>query len=546
MNNPLIQALAESIRDNRNLDALSDYKGQTFTYSQLSGRICRLHRLYAEAGIQPGDRIALCARNSASWAVTFLGTLTSGAVVVPLLHEFQPGNIVHLVTHSGARILFTEKSISDNLDVERMPGVEAVVLLDTLEAVYVRDDRLRRALAAHDGNSAGRCDESSEPEYADPDPSDIALINYTSGSTGSSKGVMLTYANLWSNISFALRRIDFLRPGDGMLSMLPLAHMYGLVFEFLFPLCKGCHVTFLGRVPSPKIVLEAFAAVRPQLVITVPLVIEKIVRSRVFPALRKPLLRFLTAVPGLRRIVYNKVKGQLLEAFGGNLRQLILGGAPLTADVEEFLRKIKFPFTIGYGMTECAPLVTYEWWATQRPHSCGRLVDGMQARVDSPDPENIPGVLYLKGDNVMPGYYDNPEATREAISADGWLDTGDICTIDRDGYVYIRGRKKSMILGPSGQNIYPEEIEIVLNDLPLVGESVVVERSGRLVALVYPDYDTARRQGLTEHQAGEKVKALLPVLNKALPAYARVSEIELRHDEFEKTPKHSIRRYLYK
>ena len=549
MKDRLIETISKSIAANWNRDALSDFHGKTFTYGELAARIARFHILYRAAGLKPGDRVAICARNSAEWAATFLGALTYGAVVVPLLHEFQPGNIVHLVAHSEARLLFTERSIADNLDMERMPDVEGVLLLGDLEVVADRDGKLQSAVDALDSMFTRIYPEVYKPEdirYATPLSSDLALINYTSGSTGNSKGVMITYGNLWGNIGFALGQIDFLYPGDGMLSMLPLAHMYGLVFEFLFPLCKGCHITFLGRVPSPKVLLEAFAQVRPQLVITVPLVIEKIVRGKVFPILKKPVVKFLTSIPGIRQLIYSRIRKQLVSALGGNLRQLILGGAPLTADVEEFLRKIKFPFTIGYGMTECAPLVTYEWWSTQRPHSCGRVVDGMQVRIDSPDPANVPGILYLKGPNVMKGYFKNEEATREALSDDGWLNTGDICTMDRDGYLYIRGREKNMILGPSGQNIYPEEVEIVLNDLPLVGESIVVDRGGKLVALVHPDYEAARKLGLTESQADEKVSALLPQLNKSLPSYARVSEIEIHHDEFEKTPKHSIRRFIYK
>ena len=549
MKDRLIETISKSIAANWNRNALSDFHGKTFTYGELAARIARFHILYRAAGLKPGDRVAICARNSAEWAATFLGALTYGAVVVPLLHEFQPGNIVHLVTHSEARLLFTERSIADNLDMERMPDVEGVLLLGDLEVVADRDGKLQSAVDALDSMFTRIYPEGYKPEdirYATPHSSDLALINYTSGSTGNSKGVMITYGNLWGNIGFALGQIDFLHPGDGMLSMLPLAHMYGLVFEFLFPLCKGCHITFLGRVPSPKVLLEAFAQVRPQLVITVPLVIEKIVRGKVFPILKKPVVKFLTSIPGIRQLIYARIRKQLVSALGGNLHQLILGGAPLTADVEEFLRKIKFPFTIGYGMTECAPLVTYEWWSTQRPHSCGRVVDGMQVRIDSPDPANVPGVLYLKGPNVMKGYFKNEEATREALSDDGWLNTGDICTMDRDGYLYIRGREKNMILGPSGQNIYPEEVEIVLNDLSLVGESIVVDRGGKLVALVHPDYEAARKLGLTEAQADEKVSALLPQLNKSLPSYARVSEIEIHHDEFEKTPKHSIRRFIYK
>ncbi len=549
MNDSLISTITASIRQNWDLEALSDFRGATLTYGELAARVARIHLFLRAAGIREGDKVALCARNSSQWAVTFLGAMTYGAVVVPLLHEFHPENIAYLTTHSEARILFTEKSIADNLDVDKLHDVEGVVLLENLRPFFSHDDKLATIAAGLDAAFKRLYPEGFRAEdirYADRPLEEVALINYTSGSTGNSKGVMITYGNLWSNIRFALGKIPFLHPGDGMLSMLPLAHMYGLVFEFLFPLCKGCHITFLGRTPSPKIVLEAFAAVRPQLIITVPLVIEKIVRTRVFPELRKPLMKVLTAIPGLRQLVYAKVRKSLLGAFGGNVKQLILGGAAVSSEVETFLRKIKFPFTIGYGMTECAPLVTYEWWADQRPHSCGRLVAGMQGRIDSPDPANVPGVLYLKGDNVMKGYYRNPEATREALSDDGWLNTGDICTMDSDGYLYIRGRDKNMILGPSGQNIYPEEIEIVLNNLPLVGESVVVDRKGRIVALVHPDYDDARKKGLTAEQADAEVKSLLPRLNKLLPSYARVSEIEIHPEEFEKTPKHSIRRFIYK
>lgn len=549
MNDNLISTITASIKQNWDLPALSDFHGQTLTYGELAARIARIHLFLRGAGVEKGDKVALCARNSSQWAVTFLGALTYGAVVVPLLHEFHPENIVYLTTHSGAKLLFTEKNIADNLDMDKLSDAEGVVLLDNLQPVFSRNDMIGVTVAGLD-NAFNRLYpdgfKAADIHYSERPMDELALINYTSGSTGNPKGVMITYGNLWSNIRFALGKIPFLNPGDGMLSMLPLAHMYGLVFEFLFPLCKGCHITFLGRTPSPKIVLEAFASVRPQLIITVPLVIEKIVRTRVLPALRRPVMKLLTSIPGMRSLVYAKVRKSLIDAFGGNLKELILGGAAVSSEVEAFLRKIKFPFTIGYGMTECAPLVTYEWWENQRPHSCGRLVDGMEGRIDSPDPAKIPGVLYLRGANVMKGYFRNPEATDEALSADGWLNTGDICTMDPDGYLYIRGRDKNMILGPSGQNIYPEEIEIVLNNLPLVGESVVVERKGRIVALVHPDYDEARKKGLSAEQADASVKELLPQLNKLLPPYARVSEIEIHSQEFEKTPKHSIRRFIYK
>ena len=549
MKNLLIQAIADSIKGNSTLPALSDFGGQTLTFRQLGRKIAEIHILYKAIGLRQGDKVALCAKNSASWAVTFLATMTYGAVPVPLLHEFHPDQIVHLTVHSEARLLFTEKSIADNIDTERLAGVEAVMLLDSYTPVFSRVPELEPLVRKLPEAFARIYPEGFTPEdirYADPAMNSLALINYTSGSSGNPKGVMLSYRNIWSNVSFGLANIDFLHPGDNMLSMLPLAHMYGLVFELLFPLCLGCHITFLGRVPSPKVLLQAFAATRPKLVITVPLVIEKIVKSRILPRLSTPAMRLLLAIPGIRGMIYSKVRDQLIQALGGNLRQLILGGAALSDEVEALLRKIRFPFTIGYGMTECAPLITYEWWETQRPHSCGRLCHGMEARILSDDYHNTPGVLFVKGDNVMMGYYKNPESTEEALCPDGWLRTGDVCTMDNDGYLYIRGRDKNMILSSSGQNIYPEEIEAKLNNLPLVAESVVVERDGRIVALVHPAYDLGRQEGLTDTQTEQRVTALLPQLNKLLPAYSRVSTLELHRDDFEKTPKHSIRRFIYK
>lgn len=549
MKNLLIQAIADSIKGNSTLPALSDFGGQTLTFRQLGRKIAEIHILYKAIGLRQGDKVALCAKNSASWAVTFLATMTYGAVPVPLLHEFHPDQIVHLTVHSEARLLFTEKSIADNIDTERLAGVEAVMLLDSYTPVFSRVPELEPLVRKLPEAFARIYPEGFTPEdirYADPAMNSLALINYTSGSSGNPKGVMLSYRNIWSNVSFGLANIDFLHPGDNMLSMLPLAHMYGLVFELLFPLCRGCHITFLGRVPSPTVLLQAFAATRPKLVITVPLVIEKIVKSRILPRLSTPAMRLLLAIPGIRGMIYSKVRDQLIQALGGNLRQLILGGAALSDEVEALLRKIRFPFTIGYGMTECAPLITYEWWETQRPHSCGRLCHGMEARILSDDYHNTPGVLFVKGDNVMMGYYKNPESTEEALCPDGWLRTGDVCTMDNDGYLYIRGRDKNMILSSSGQNIYPEEIEAKLNNLPLVAESVVVERDGRIVALVHPAYDLGRQEGLTDTQTEQRVTALLPQLNKLLPAYSRVSTLELHRDEFEKTPKHSIRRFIYK
>lgn len=545
----LNEALETSIRKNWNLPALSDFKGETMSYGHVARRIAEMHLVFVAIGLKPGEKVALCAKNSAAWATAFLGALTYGAVVVPLLHEFHPDTIENLVEHSGARLLFSEKAIYDKLDAEKMPGVDGVVLIPDFTVALSRKHKLTAAIEGLKESflkTYGKKFAPAQVEFARREPDALALINYTSGSTGNPKGVMLTFGNLWGNIGFALSKIPFLKPSDGMLSMLPLAHMYGLVFEFLFPFCRGCHITFLGRIPSPAVVLQAFAQVKPQLVITVPLVIEKIVKGQVFPTLDKPWMKMLRAIPGVRQIINMGVRKRLFEAFGGNLKQLILGGAAVSTDVERFLRSIKFPFTVGYGMTECAPLVTYEWWKSQRPHSCGRLVDGMEAMVLSSDPARVPGVLYVKGANVMKGYYKNESATAEAIDDDGWLNTGDICTIDNDGYVYLRGRDKNMILTSSGQNVYPEEIEAVLNNMPLVGESVVVDRDGRIVALVHPDYEAGKKLGLDEAHTDKYIEKLLPELNKLLPGYSQVGVVEVRREEFEKTPKQSIRRFLYK
>lgn len=549
MDHQLIPAILDSIRRNWERPALSDFEGITYKYKDVARHIAEVRILFRALDLKPGDRVAVCAKNSAAWAVTFLAGISYGAVVVPLLHEFHPDSVESLVTHSEARVLFTEKALAKKLNQANMPLLEAEIIMPDFEVVFSRNEKLSAIAANLPERFSEIYPSGLDPEAVNchiPEPEEMALINYTSGSTGNPKGVMLSYKNLWSNVKFGLDKIDFLKPGDSMLSMLPLAHMYGLVFEFLFPFCRGCHITFLGRVPSPHIVLKAFGATRPKLVITVPLVIEKIVRTKVFATLDKPIMRFLTSIPFIRGYIYKKVRKQLLAAFGGELRQLILGGAALSPDVEDFLRKIKFPFTVGYGMTECAPLITYEWWETARPRSCGRLTARMEARILSDDRFNVPGVLFVKGDNVMMGYYKNPEATVEALCPEGWLKTGDICTIDHDGYIYIRGRDKNMILTSSGQNVYPEEIENVINRQPMVAESVVVDRKGKIVALVHPDYEAARKAGMTASEAEASVMSSLPVINKQLPGYARIAEIEIRQDEFEKTPKHSIRRFLYK
>ncbi len=542
--------LAESFRRNQSVDALSDLNGEAITYAELTQRIARMHVLLRHAGIKRGDKIALCAKNSSHWALVFLSALTYGAVTVPILNEFRNDSIQHLVSHSDARLFFVDPAIWKGLDASQMPDVDGFVDIETWRLRLSRSTSVKTAFDELDrlvdmdfpeGTTVGNFDR----DYFHDSKDDLAVINYTSGSTGLSKGVMISYGNLWSNARYSTDNIKFFEPGDGMVSMLPLAHMFGLLVELVFPLLKGCHITFLGKVPSPKILLDAFSRIRPKLVVTVPLVIEKIVTNKIFPVLKRPLMRVATRIPLLNDVIYRNVRSKMIDAFGGNLHQLIIGGAALAPSVEKFLLRIKFPYTVGYGMTECAPLISYCFWDRQKPGSCGLVVDRMQARVESPEPSTVPGVLWVKGDNVMQGYYKNQEAT-DAVFDDGWMNTGDICILDNDGYLFIKGRDKSMILGPSGQNIYPEEIENKLNHLPFVAESIVVERDGRLVALVYPDEEAARHAHLPKEKIDSLMDYNLVTLNRELPGYSKVSSIELREEPFEKTPKQSIKRYLYK
>lgn len=544
----LNEYIRDAIRDNWEELALTDFHGVSFQYRDVARKIEKLHILFKHIGIEPGDKVALCGRNSAQWAIAALACLTYGAVAVPILHDFKSDNIHHLVTHSEAKLFFVDEAIWENLDPDSMPMLTGALLIADYSLLFSRDRRLTEARAHLNELFGQRWPDrftAADVDYPVFTHDTLALINYTSGSTGFSKGVMLTYGNLWSNIRYAIDDLTFLKPGDGMVCMLPLAHMYGLVFEMIHTFVKGCHIYFLTRTPSPKIIMDAFATVHPKLIITVPLILDKIIRTRVFPLLDKPLMKILMHIPLVDDHLLDKIKERLMTTFGGNLHEMIIGGAPLNADVEAFLRRIRFPFTVGYGMTECAPLITYSPWDKQRPGSCGQLAARMEARIDSPDPANKPGVLYVRGANVMKGYYKNPEATAQALDKDGWLNTGDICSMDGDGYLTIRGRDKSMILGPSGQNIYPEEIEQKLNSMLYVAESLVVDDDNKLVALIYPDFDTAHKVGLDDRQIEQQMNRNIEQLNDELPAYSRVSRMRMMHEEFEKTPKRSIKRYLY-
>jgi long-chain acyl-CoA synthetase len=540
--------IGQALRDNWESLALTDFQGASFQFRDVARKIAKLHLLFENCGLRRGDKIAICGRNSAQWAIAALASLTYGAVAVPILHDFKADTIHHLVNHSEARLFFVDNSTWENLDQESMRLLEGTILINDYSLLFSRNKKLT---AARD--NLNRLFGEKYPErflpadvsYSDEDPDAVAVINYTSGSTGFSKGVMLTYRNLWSNLQFCIDGLTFLEPGDGMVCMLPLAHMYGFMVEMIHPFAKGCHTHFLTRTPSPKVIMEAFARVRPKLIVAVPLIIEKIIKTRVFPTLERPLMKLLMHVPVLDDHLLAKIKQKIIDSFGGELRELIIGGAGVNKEVEAFLRRIRFPYTVGYGMTECGPLISYAAWDVQRPASCGKVVDRMEIRVDSSDPASVAGVLWVRGQNVMKGYYKNDEATASVFDADGWMNTGDICNVDSDGYIYIRGRDKNMILGPSGQNIYPEEIEHLLNNMPYVNESLVVEKDGKLVALVHPDIEAASAVGLKMPQIEQQMEKNISDLNHDLPDYSRIAEVKVFQEEFEKTPKRSIKRYLY-
>ncbi len=539
--------IQNAIRDNWERLSLSDFDGINLQFRDVARKIEKLHILYEKTGIKPGDKIAVCGRNSAHWAVAFLSIVTYGAVAVPILHDFNAESLQNLVNHSEAKILFTDKTIRESLDPDKMPELHAVFDLFNYSLLYCSDKNLKDARYHLNMLFGERYPERFTPDdfkVREVAPTDLAVINYTSGSTGTPKGVMLSHRAMWSNLQYCIDGLTFLKPGDGVVCMLPLAHMFGLMVDLLHCFAKGCHINFITRLPSPRVILGAMAQVKPKLVVAVPLIIEKIIRNNVFPKLQTNSMRIALRLPWVKDVVRKKIRQSIIDAFGGNLMELIIGGASPSKEVEEFMREIGFPFTVGYGMTECAPLICYAQWDIQRLQSCGKIVDRMEARIDSADPANVPGELWVKGDNVMDGYYKNPEATA-AVFKDGWMSTGDICTCDADGYYYIKGRSKTMILGPSGQNIYPEEIESVLNTMPYVAESLVIPSDGKLVALIYADPDNKEYAAMSPEEKEKAMDDNLAKLNDKLPNYSKIASRRMMDKEFEKTPKRSIRRYLY-
>jgi len=539
--------IKKTIVDNWDSNALTDYQGATYQYHDVATLIVKLHILFENCGVKKGDKIAICGRNSANWAVTFVATLTYGAVAVPILHEFNAEQMHNIVNHSESRLLFVGDYVVKEINPEMMPKLEAIINLPDFSILLSRSETFtyaREHLNQMFGNRYPKEFTRQDIVYHEDQPEELALINYTSGTTGFSKGVMLPYRALFGNLDFALRQLaPHVKAGDSMLSFLPMAHMYGLAFEFIFPFCNGCHIFFLNRLPSPSLIAKAFTDIRPSLVIAVPLIIEKIIRKKVFPILQTNRMRLLLAMPVVSKHVKEKICEQVFAAFGGKAYEVIVGGAALSKEVEQFLLSIGFPVTVGYGATECAPLISYSDWESFAEGSCGRAIDNMEVRILSSDPENIPGEIVTRGTNVMLGYYKNEEVTRETLDAEGWYHTGDLGTMDANGNIYIRGRIKNMLLGSSGQNIYPEEIEDQLNSMPLVSESLVVQRDEKLVALIYPDQDEA--VGLDPESITAVMEQNRENLNQQLPAYSRISRVELVSEEFKKTPKKSIKRYLY-
>ena len=547
MQNSFNKYIEQTIRKHWDLPAITDFQGTTYHYKDVARRMAKIHIMLEAAGIKHGDRVAICGRNSSNWATVFFATLTYGAVAVPILHEFKPDNIHHIVNHSESKMLFAGDAVWENLNIEKMPALNAVILLNDLSLLKTDQPALievRERLNEYFGKKFPTHFRADSIQYYPDSLDELALINYTSGSTGFSKGVMLSFRNIWSNLKFCVENLDFLQAGDGCVSMLPMAHMYGLMVELMNPFVKGCHIHLLTRVPSPKIIMDAFAEVKPKMIVAVPLIIEKIIKTRVFPLLEKPLIKLMMMVPLVDTQLLSRIKSRLTETFGGNLHQMIIGGAALNKDVEQFLKKIDFPYTIGYGMTECAPLISYAPWQENKLASCGRVVSRMELQIDSPDAANIAGELWVKGDNVMMGYYKNEEATQTSFK-DNWMKTGDLALMDSEGFLFLKGRCKNMILGPSGQNIYPEEIEDLLNNMPYVNESIVTDENGKLVALVYPDFENAEKSGYTSKEIDSLMEENRINLNKELPAYSQITQIILRSEEFEKTPKRSIKRYMY-
>ena len=537
-----------SLRNNWDRPALSNYQGVTLHYRDVARRIAKMHIMYEHCGLEKGDKVAICSRNQANWGVSFLSVLTYGAVPVPILHEFKAGNVHHLVNHSEAKILFVDDVVWEGLTETEMPNLQAVVQINNFQLLYYRTDAIKEVREHLNELFGKKYPMNFTPESMDfyEDSADeLALINYTSGTSGFSKGVMIPYRAIYSNIEFAKDAVPCLNNESNVVAMLPSAHMYGMMFELLYELAVGAHVHFLTRVPSPKIIMQALSEIKPTIVIAVPLIIEKVYKSKLKPLLEKEGIKLIMKIPVISQTIQKKICNELVNAFGGRFYEVIVGGAAFNKEVEAFFKKIAFPYTVGYGMTECAPIIAYDGWQTTKLYSCGKVAMNMEIKIDSDDPENVPGEVLVRGANVFLGYYTNEEATSSAFTEDGWFRTGDMGVIDSDGYLFLRGRSKCMILGPSGQNIYPEEIECVVNNMQYVVDSLVIEEEGTLTALIYPDFHQAEIDGYDKDGIEKYFNDSLADLNRELPNYARIKKIEVMPEDFERTPKRSIKRYLY-
>ena len=539
----LLEYIESSIKNNWSISALSDYKGATYTYSEVGELITGLHLFFTENDIQKGDKIALISNNSANWAVIFLATVSYGAIVVPILSDFTPQDIHNIVTHSESKLLFSSEPVWKTLNIKKMNGLKSVFSVEdfiSLTAGDMKNDRSKELFMKKFPNGI----KPEEIYFNEINKADLAVISYTSGTTGFSKGVMLSHNSLAANVRFAHKHMP-LNPGDPILSLLTIAHVFGMVFDFLFPFTLGCHITFLTKIPSLPVLTQAYGEVQPRLILLVPLLMEKIYKNKLVPTIKKPLMRTLLKIPGLRQIIFKSINRKISAVFGGQFRELVLGGAAFNQDAEKFFTQIKFPFTIGYGMTECAPLISYAPWSAHKLESCGKAVDTLEVKIDSDEPGTIVGEIMVKGDNVMQGYYKNPEATKQVLNKDGWLRTGDLGLIDENGSIFIKGRNKSMILGPSGKNIYPEEIESLINTRYLILESIVIEKDQKLIALVCPDQEKMKTKGIEQDKLNGIFEKYRKKINKRLPDHVNIAKFELHIEEFDKTPKKSIKRFKY-
>jgi long-chain acyl-CoA synthetase len=542
----LIGYIEQSITQNWEMEALSNYREKEYTYKDIAEKILRFHLLFRDSGIKEGDKIALVGRNSANWCITYLATVTYGAVIVPVLPDFKPEDLTNIIIHSDSRLLFVDDKIYESLELSRLPEIIGVVSLDDFSMLASPVPVFGDSFAVLDDKYSKAYPElrKGDIKFSEISNDNLAVISYTSGTTGFSKGVMLTHNSLACNVRYAQNHMP-LKPGDPLVSFLPLAHTYGCAFEFLFPFTYGCHITILTKTPSPQILIQAFSEIKPRLVLSVPLVIEKIFKKQLLPVISKPHMKVLLAIPGLNMILHRKIREKLTVTFGGKFHEIVIGGAAFNADAEKFFKKIGFRFTVGYGMTECGPLISYASWDTTKLGASGRAVDTLEVTIDSPDPEKIVGEIILRGESVMTGYYKNDKATREMIDSKGWMHTGDLGIIDKEGNIFIKGRSKSMILGPSGKNIYPEEIESVINNKNYVAESLVIFEDNKLIGLIFPDYEMMKRDNITEEQLVAILDQTRKEVNERLPEFMAVTKYRIHPEEFVKTPKRSIKRFLY-